>query len=96
VLRALDSAVPSVEFDTTALRVLTTDGEVAGLLVRGPRGVGVFRTPTVLLATGGLGQLFSCSTNPAGATADGIALALDAGARVADLEFVQFHPTVLF
>ncbi|MBY3987278.1 L-aspartate oxidase [Rhodococcus fascians] len=96
VQRALDSAVPSVEFDTTALRVLTTDGTVAGLLVRGPRGVGVVRTPTVLLATGGLGQLFSCSTNPAGATADGIALALDAGARVTDLEFVQFHPTVLF
>lgn len=96
VQRTLDGAVPTVHFDTTALRVLTTRGEVAGLLVRGPDGLGVVHCPTVLLATGGLGQLFSCSTNPAGATADGIALALDAGARVADLEFVQFHPTVLF
>ena len=96
VQRTLDAVVPAVHFDTTALRVLTTDGEVAGLLVHGPEGVGVVRCSTVLLATGGLGQLFSCSTNPAGATADGIALALDAGARVADLEFVQFHPTVLF
>ncbi|MFF0817106.1 FAD-binding protein [Rhodococcus sp. NPDC003318] len=58
--------------------------------------VGVLHAPAVLLATGGLGQLYSCSTNPSGATADGIALALDAGATVADLEFVQFHPTVLF
>ncbi|MGW5075272.1 L-aspartate oxidase [Rhodococcus sp. NPDC004095] len=58
--------------------------------------VGVIHAPAVLLATGGLGQLYSCSTNPPGATADGIALALDAGAIVADLEFVQFHPTVLF
>ena len=96
VQRTLDASVPTVQFDTTALRVLTTDGEVVGLLVRGPRGVGVVHCPTVLLATGGLGQLFSCSTNPPGATADGIALALDAGARIADLEFVQFHPTVLF
>ncbi len=96
VQRTLDGVVPTVQFDTTALRVLTTDGEVVGLLVRGPRGIGVVHCPTVLLATGGLGQLYSCSTNPAGATADGIALALDAGARVADLEFVQFHPTVLF
>lgn len=96
VQRTLDAAVPAVQFDTTALRVLTTDGEVSGLLVRGPAGVGVVHCSTVLLATGGLGQLFSCSTNPAGATADGIALALDAGARIADLEFVQFHPTVLF
>ncbi|WP_415976823.1 L-aspartate oxidase [Rhodococcus sp. 077-4] len=96
VQRTLDAAGPRVEFDTTALRMLTTDGEVVGLLVRGPRGVGVVHCSTVLLATGGLGQLFSCSTNPAGATADGIALALDAGAGIADLEFVQFHPTVLF
>ena len=94
VQRTLDASVPTVQFDTTALRVLTTDGEVVGLLVRGPRGVGVVHCPTVLLATGGLGQLFSCSTNPPGATADGIALALDAGARIADLEFVQFHPRI--
>ena len=57
---------------------------------------GVLRAPAVLLATGGYGQLYASTTNPATATGDGVALALRAGATAADLEFVQFHPTVLY
>ncbi|GAA1927587.1 L-aspartate oxidase [Streptomyces sodiiphilus] len=59
-------------------------------------GVGAVRSPAVVLATGGMGQVFSATTNPAVSTGDGVALALRAGAEVSDLEFVQFHPTVLF
>ncbi|WP_125776279.1 L-aspartate oxidase [Antribacter gilvus] len=59
-------------------------------------GVGAVLAPVVVLATGGIGQVFRSSTNPAGATGDGIAAALRAGAVLADLEFVQFHPTVLW
>ncbi|MGI5349620.1 L-aspartate oxidase [Streptomyces sp. CA-250714] len=59
-------------------------------------GVGAVRAPAVVLATGGMGQVFAATTNPAVSTGDGVALALRAGAEVSDLEFVQFHPTVLY
>ncbi len=58
-------------------------------------GVGSVHARAVVLATGGMGQVFSSTTNPVVSTGDGVALALRAGAEVADLEFVQFHPTAL-
>jgi len=59
-------------------------------------GVGAVLARTVVLATGGMGQVFASTTNPSVSTGDGVALALRAGAEVADLEFVQFHPTALW
>ncbi|HEY5516244.1 MAG TPA: L-aspartate oxidase [Pengzhenrongella sp.] len=59
-------------------------------------GVGAALGRAVVLATGGIGQVFRSSTNPVQATGDGIAAALRAGAEVGDVEFVQFHPTVLW
>ncbi len=81
--------------------LLTADGRAAGLTLHvigeGRRdGVGAVYAPAVVLATGGIGQIYSATTNPHVSTGDGVALALRAGAEVADLEFVQFHPTVLW
>lgn len=55
----------------------------------------VFKSPVVVLATGGVGQLYEHTTNPDVATADGIGAAWRAGAEMMDMEFVQFHPTAL-
>ena len=79
----------------------TADGRAAGLtlhvLGEGTEdGVGSVHARAVVLATGGMGQVYSSTTNPPVSTGDGVALALRAGAAVADLEFVQFHPTALF
>ncbi|WP_245550886.1 L-aspartate oxidase [Nocardia paucivorans] len=96
VQRALNAAGLPVLFGTAVLEIVTGDTGVRGVLAVSERGLGIVHAPAVLLATGGLGQLYALSTNPPGATADGVALALWAGATVADLEFVQFHPTVLY
>jgi L-aspartate oxidase len=59
-------------------------------------GVGAVLARAVVLATGGMGQIFAATTNPVVSTGDGVALALRAGAVVTDVEFVQFHPTALY
>ena len=81
--------------------VTAEDGGVAGLTIHvmgegDADGVGLVRARAVVLASGGLGQVFSQTTNPSVSTADGMAIALRAGARLRDLEFVQFHPTVMY
>jgi L-aspartate oxidase len=107
IFRALVAAIaddPGIELVEHALALdLLTDarGGAQGITLHvigeGQQdGVGAVLAPAVVLATGGLGQVFSQTTNPAVATGDGVALALRAGADVADLEFVQFHPTVLY
>ena len=76
--------------------VLERDGSCSGAWFLGEDGsIGSVRAGAVLLATGGAGQVFSDTTNPAVATGDGVAMGFRAGARVIDLEFVQFHPTAL-
>jgi L-aspartate oxidase len=81
---------------TFALDLLVEGGRCAGVSAIDEHGERmVVRARNVLLATGGGGQLFSVTTNPLEATGDGMAMALRVGAALADVEFVQFHPTAL-
>ncbi|MFV2197146.1 L-aspartate oxidase [Nocardiopsis sp. LOL_012] len=108
IQRALQAAVLAEERIEVIEHALALDalrapgtGAVCGatlhVMGEGTRdGVGAVLAPAVVLATGGLGQVFAATTNPPVSTGDGLALAARAGARLRDLEFIQFHPTVLW
>jgi L-aspartate oxidase len=104
LIAALEHTIGEIEVIDHALVLdLLKDayGGVAGVTLHvmgeGARdGVGAVHAKAVVLATGGMGHVFDATTNPSVATGDGVGLALRAGAEVADLEFVQFHPTVMW
>lgn len=83
--------------DTDAVELLVSEGQCKGVLAFNDetQEYETIYSPAVILATGGIGQLYKYTTNPVGATGDGLALAYNAGAEMQDMEFVQFHPTSL-
>jgi len=101
VIEALQRALradPRIELreHTRVREILVREGHVRGVVTEGPAGeLRSIGARAVVLATGGAGHLFSRTTNPVTATGDGVALAAHAGAAIADLEMVQFHPTAL-
>lgn len=107
IQRALIAAIdrtPAIEVIQHALAIdllTSAEGRIAGVTLHvigeGQQdGVGAAHCRAVVLASGGLGQVFSQTTNPSVSTGDGMAVALRAGACLRDLEFVQFHPTVMY
>lgn len=93
---AVHATAARVDEGAFVLDLLVEGGRCVGVRVAAPGGTSVeFRATHTLLASGGAGQLFAVTTNPMEATADGVAMALRAGVAVADVEFVQFHPTAL-
>ncbi|SEG76601.1 L-aspartate oxidase [Paenibacillus sp. UNC499MF] len=82
--------------DHMVIDLITVDGECHGALVQKPDGQRLYvQGNATVLCTGGAGQLFRYTTNPDVATGDGVAIAFRAGADIRDMEFIQFHPTVL-
>jgi L-aspartate oxidase len=100
LMRAVVEAVrltPSITIfeDVEARQLVIEDGAITGVLAADASGPALFVTGRVVIATGGIGGLFTETTNPDGCFGQGLALAARAGAALADLEFVQFHPTAL-
>jgi L-aspartate oxidase len=100
IVRALsrkvyETASIEVSEKTTARRLIVDGNTVTGLLCETEGGRVLFGTDRVVIATGGIGGLFTHGTNPTGSIGQGLALAARAGAVMADLEFIQFHPTAL-
>jgi len=92
----LDPNITTFEY-TTAIKIFSRDGVCSGIQTLDYH-TGenmLFRTRATILATGGLSRIYARSTNPYTATGDGFALAWQAGAKLADMEFIQFHPTAL-
>lgn len=98
IQRALEESVGGIRVlqNATAEEIIVDGARAAGALIRDPRGLGAVPAPATLIATGGVGHLYLATTAPDGMLGQGHALALDAGARLRDMEFIQFHPTVLF
>jgi L-aspartate oxidase len=102
ILRALYAKAQTLphisvrEFEFTT-ELLTEDGRVTGVSLISEKGLPEQVTSSaVLLASGGMGQLYRNTTNPDVATGDGVAMAHRAGAEISDMEFIQFHPTALY
>lgn len=99
VMKALNGAIASsdsvVTIPSRVVDLVEADGRIAGVVTADGLNRQILLAPAVILATGGAGRLFARTTNPLGVTGDGIAMAARVGARLADLEFVQFHPTAL-